>query len=332
MPSPLPFLDNLLAQHALSGAVVLAFEHQLFDFLTRGADATAVAQHFGWQPEPVGHWLRLLWSGELLQQQAEGYRTHPDAQAYLCRSGTRYIGDAWRYRQQLLQQFARRLPDLLNRSTPRRQDPLEIDTAWADAALSQIAQEQRALSGDTACAIASDLADFQRPVQLLDMGGGPGLITLALAERFPQLSGVVLDLPKTATVAQHNIERAGLSARFRALSQLPETQQVDIIWCSSLLYFMEDRQAMLQQLFRRLKPGGLLISAHAEVSSDPAEARQVLPFFTPLMMRGYSVTNEGELTQQLQQVGFTIEAIKRLQPFPMSPLNVHLARKPKTSD
>lgn len=332
MSSPLPFLDNLLAQHALSGAVALAFEHQVFDFLTQCADPSAVAQHFGWQPEPVGHWLRLLWSGELLQQQAEGYRTHPDAQAYLCRSGARYIGDAWRYRQQLLQQFARRLPDWLHRSTPRWQDPLEIDTAWADAALSQIAQEQRALSADTSCAIASELADFQRPARLLDMGGGPGFITLGLAERFPHLSGVVLELPKTATVAQRNIEHAGLGERFRAVSELPETEQVDIIWCSSLLYFMADRQAMLQQLFRRLKPGGVLISAHAEVSADPAEARQVLPFFTPLMMRGYSVTQEGELSQQLQQAGFTIEAVKRLQPFPMSPLNVHLARKAKMSD
>ncbi|MFT4274230.1 MAG: class I SAM-dependent methyltransferase [Pantoea sp.] len=327
MTSPLPFLDNLLAQHALSGAVALAFEQRLFDFLTRQADATQVANHFGWQPEPVEHWLRLLWSGELLQRRGAEYHTPQTAQPYLCHSGTRYIGDAWHYRQQLLQQFARKLPDLLKRSTPGWQDPLEIETAWADAAMSQIAQEQRALSGATACAIASTLADFQRPARLLDMGGGPGLITLALAERFPQLSGVVLDLPKTATVAQQNIERAGLGGRFSACSQLAESELVDIIWCSSLLYFVEDRQAMLQQLYRRLKPGGLLISAHAEVPADPVEARQVLPFFTPLMMRGYTVTQQGTLSGELQQAGFIIEAIQRMQPFPMSPLDIHLARK-----
>lgn len=327
MTSPLPFLDNLLAQHALSGAVALAFEQQLFDFLTHPADASQVANHFGWQPEPVEHWLRLLWSGELLQRHQAEYQTMPTAQPYLCHSGARYIGDAWHYRQQLLQQFARKLPELLKRNTPGWQDPLEIETAWADAAMSQIAQEQRALSGDTACAIASELADFQRPARLLDMGGGPGLITVALAERFPQLSGVVLDLPKTASVAQQNIERAGLRGRFCARSQLPENEQVDIIWCSSLLYFVKDRQAMLRQLYRRLKPGGLLISAHAEVPADPAEARRVLPFFTPLMMRGYTVTQQGELGAELQQAGFTLEAIQRMQPFPMSPLDVQLARK-----
>jgi hypothetical protein len=89
---------------------------------------------------------------------------------------------------------------------------------------------------------------------------------------------------------------------------------------------------MLRKWFEQLRPGGLLISAHAEVPCNPADARRILPFFTPLMMRGYSVTQEGELALQLQQVGFVLEQQQRLQPFPMSPLYVLLARKPKTSD
>ena len=97
------------------------------------------------------------------------------------------------------------------------------------------------------------------------------------------------------------------------------------------MYFVEDREVMLRQWLTRLKPGGVLISAHAEVPDHAADARQVLPFFTPLMMRGYNVTQEGELVQQLCAVGFEIEEVQRLQPFPMSPLDVILARKPKTS-
>ena len=140
---------------------------------------------------------------------------------------------------------------------------------------------------------------------------------------------IVIDLPQTATVAQRNIEKAGLSDRCCALATFPEQRQVDIIWSSSFLYFMADRQAMLREWFTRLKPGGLLLSAHAEVPDHQEEARQVLPFFTPLMMRGYNVTNEGVLCEELRQAGFDIERVQRMQPFPMSPLNVILARKPK---
>ncbi len=93
------------------------------------------------------------------------------------------------------------------------------------------------------------------------------------------------------------------------------------------MYFVEDREVMLRQWLTRLKPGGW----YAEVPDRAADARQVLPFFTPLMMRGYNVTQEGELVQQLRAVGFEIEEVQRLQPFPMSPLDVILARKPKTS-
>lgn len=330
MRSPLPTLDHLLAQHALNGAVAFAFEHRLFDFMALPATAAQVAQHYDWQPHQTYHLLRLLWSTELLTHEADCFVLAPNVHAYLCHDSRCYIGDAWRYRHQVLQQFAQRLPQLLTQAGPGWQDPLQIDTAWADAALHQIAQEQRALSADTACAIADTLADFQCPALLLDMGGGPGLISIALAQRFPQLSVIVLDLPQTATVAQRNFEKAGLSDRCCALAKLPEGRQVDIIWSSSFLYFMADRQAMLREWFTRLKPGGLLLSAHAEVPEQPEEARQVLPFFTPLMMRGYNVTNEGVLCEELRQAGFDIERVQRMQPFPMSPLNVILARKPKT--
>lgn len=330
MRSPLTTLDQLLAQHALNGAVAIAFEHRLFDFLALPATAAQVAQHYDWQPQQAYHLLRLLWSTELLSHEADCFVLAPNVHAWLCHGSRRYIGDAWRYRHQVLQQFAQRLPQLLTQAEPGWQDPLQIDTAWADAALHQIAQEQRALSADTACAIADTLADFQRPALLLDMGGGPGLISIALAHRFPQLSVIVFDLPQTAIVAQRNIEKASLSERCCALATFPEERQVDIIWSSSFLYFMADRQAMLREWFTRLKPGGLLISAHAEIPVNPEEARQVLPFFTPLMMRGYNVTNEGGLCEELQQAGFAIERVQRMQPFPMSPLDVILARKPKT--
>lgn len=332
MCSPLNTLDSLLAQQALNGAIALAFEHQLFDFMALPATAHQVADHYGWQPQQANHLLGLLWSSELLTREGDCYVLAPGVHLFLCSGSARYVGDAWRYRQQVLQQFVQRLPQLLTQKSTGWQDPLQIDSAWADAALHQIAQEQRALSADTACAIAEKLADFQRPALLLDVGGGPGLIAIALAERFPQLSAIVYDLPHTATVAQRNIEKAGLTGRCCALAQFPAQRQVDIIWSSSFLYFVEDRQAVLREWFVRLKPGGLLISAHAEIPESPSEARRILPFFTPLMMRGYSVTNEGVLASELQQAGFVIERIQRQKPFPMSPLNVILARRPKTSD
>ena len=332
MCSPLTTLDSLLAQQALNGAIALAFEHQLFDFMALPATAQQVALHYHWQPQQVNHLLHLLWSSELLTREGDSFLLAPDVHRWLCTASSGYIGDAWRYRHQLLQQFVQRLPQLLTQTSPGWHDPLQVDTAWADAALHQIAQEQRALSAATACAIADQLADFQRPALLLDIGGGPGLITIALAERFPQLSAIVFDLPQTATVAQRNIEKAGLTRRCCALAQFPPQRQVDIIWSSSFLYFVEDRQLMLREWFDRLKPGGLLISAHAEIPDSPAEARLILPFFTPLMMRGYSVTDEGVLSSELQQAGFVIEQTQRLQPFPMAPLNVILARRPKTSE
>ncbi|WAH61602.1 hypothetical protein LZ023_38275 (plasmid) [Pseudomonas silvicola] len=152
------------------------------------------------------HLLRLLWSTELLTHEADCFVLAPNVHTYLCHDSHCYIGDAWRYRHQVLQQFAQRMPQLLTQAEPGWQDPLQIDTAWADAALHQIAQEQRALSADTACAIADTLADSNVRRYCWIWGGGPGLISIALAQR-SQLSVIVLDLPQTATVAQRNIQK-----------------------------------------------------------------------------------------------------------------------------
>nr|WP_314420106.1 methyltransferase domain-containing protein [uncultured Erwinia sp.] len=328
MTFPISLIDRLAADSVLADSVQLALENHLFDHLQAPLNARQLATQLRWHADPTAHLLELLWSFQLLERQPlDGslyYRTAPAVRPYLCQQGERYMGDAWRYRLQALRGFGQQLTDMLSQPLPGYGDQLPHDAAWAAAAGGQIAQEQRALTADTACAIAATVAQFNRPARLLDMGGGPGLVSAALAQRYPQLTGVVQDLPLTAEVAQGHLVAAGVSDRFSAVSELAERDRFDIIWCSSFLHFVADPARTLAELYQRLNPGGVLISAHARLGDDPQQVNRVLPFFLPLLMRGKHVFHHDSLSQMLTDAGFRVED-RGEQPFPMAPLHVHCA-------
>lgn len=331
MTFPASLLDNLAAESIRADSLDLALKSALFDQLVHPQSAGSLAAALDWHPEPTAHLLELLWSMQLLTREriasAIHYRTTDEVQPWLCRKGARYRGDAWCFRLHSLRGFGQQLPAMLRQPLPGFSEQLAQDAAWAAAADGQIAEEQRSLTVDTACALAATLPQFTRPARLLDMGGGPGLVSIALALRHPQLSGVVQDLPLTAAVAQKHLDAAGVGDRFHAVSELPPTARFDVIWCSSFLHFVADPAQTLSELYQRLHPGGVLISAHARLGEDPQQVRRVAPFFMPLMMRGKAVFHHDSLAQMLRTAGFRVED-QGEHPFPMAPLHVHFAFRP----
>ncbi|WP_455815694.1 class I SAM-dependent methyltransferase [Pseudomonas graminis] len=324
MNTMLKKLDRLAASSVIADVLALALDHRLFHHLQQPQTAAQLAAELNWHPEPTAPLLELLWSDGWLDREGERYVASQTAQALLCPQGERYLADAWRFRLRSLRASGQQLPTLVSQPLPGFSAQLAQDAAWAEAASTQIAQEQRALTAETACTIAATLPHFTRPATLLDMGGGPGLVSAALGQRYPQLHGVVQDLPLTAAVAQKNLTAAGLDGRFSARSELTEEERFDIIWCSSFLHFVADPLETLRQLRGRLRPGGVLIAAHAEIGSQPEQAREVLPFFLPLMLRGKHVFHHGEMTQLLERAGFSGIRCQEY-PFPMAPLMVHVA-------
>ncbi|AOR65977.1 class I SAM-dependent methyltransferase [Pectobacterium wasabiae] len=325
--NPLETLWQLAASSVKADALHLALEQQIFDRLEDATTPEQLAEALGWQPEKTGFLLEILWSMQLLTRHHGSYRTASASAAVLCRSSPRFLGDAWRFRLTSLRQFGQGLRDGMHQPLPTQLSELPRDAAWANAAEQQIAQEQRSVTADLADQLISSLPDFPQIRHILDLGGGPGWVTITLALRHAQISGTVYDLPQTAAVAQRNIDNAGLSARVSAQGGTFPSEKYDLIWSSSFLHFIEDIPAMLATLYHTLAPEGTLVLAQAEISEEANAAAPVLPFYLPMQMSGRHVTREGQLTQWLLKAGFTSVETRRHQAFPMAPLNVLIARK-----
>ncbi|GKW43427.1 class I SAM-dependent methyltransferase [Pectobacterium parvum] len=325
--NPLETLWQLAASSVKADALHLALEQQIFDRLEEVTTPQQLAEALGWQQEKTGFLLEILWSMQLLTRHHDGYRIAPTCATVLCRSSSRFLGDAWRFRLTSLRQFGQGLGDGMCQPLLTQLSELPRDAAWASAAEQQIAQEQRAVTADHAEQLIANLPDFSQIKHVLDLGGGPGWVAITLALRHAQISGTVYDLPQTATVAQRNIDSAGLSARLSAQSGTLPSEKYNLIWSSSFLHFVEDIPAMLTTLHDTLTPEGTLILAQAEIAEAPEDAAPVLPFYLPMQMSGRHVTREGQLTQWLLAAGFASVETRRHQPFPMVPLNVLIARK-----
>lgn len=336
-----PYWDMALAS-VQADALRIALEMDLFRLLSKPLPASAVARQRSLHQDNTEYLLELLWSMQLLERQhsldASGqWRYHASniAMQYLNSDSVSYCGDAWRFRLRSLRQFGGQMDELLRSSQPGREiSESSTASAWQVAARVQICQEQRTATVDAAMEVVQRLPEFASARRLLDLGGGPGWVAIALARANTGLSGVVYDLPQAAAVARENIEREGLDQRLKAdggdLNRDDFGNGYDLIWCSSVLHFVPDLMATLRRILTALRPGGVLVCAHAELPDTSSAAREVMPYYLSLRMRGRVVTRDGELYQALRSVGFSsLESHSRV-PFPMAPVTALVGRREVT--
>lgn len=326
---------DLAAAPIQAAALDAALEFGMFEHLTEPASAAGLASALSLRPEQATHLLDMLWSLDLLHR-IDGdpvqYLCQPAARQHFCQGQPGYCADAWRYRRRALAHFSEQLGEQLHLDGPPIEPYVQTNaTGWANAARVQIGQEQRAIAVAAAEHAVSCVPGADRARRILDLGGGPGLIGIALVQRRPDATGVVFDWPETAAVAQENIVQAGLADRMTIIGgDLADDsigQDYDLIWCSSVLHFLPDAAAAVRKMRDALAPGGQLVMAHAEMPADARAAARVLPYYLPMLLLGRRVTRAGELAGMLQEAGFIDVRGFDSDRFPLAPVHVLTARK-----
>ena len=96
---------------------------------------------------------------------------------------------------------------------------------------------------------------------LLELGCGPGLYACSFAKKFPQISATGIDLSRPllrrARTRANNLHLQNChfhEGDAQALKELP--QSFDAVIVSRLFLIVQDRTAVLAEIFRVLRPGG----------------------------------------------------------------------------
>ncbi len=134
--------------------------------------------------------------------------------------------------------------------------------------------DQRIVSDDRAFAKAmadvgrisakqtAEIIDIRGARKMLDIGGGPGLYSIAFVQHNPDLHATVFDSAETLEVAQENINNAGLSERVstRSGNAFDDDfgEQYDFIFISNFIHIFsyDANQSLVKKCADALAPGG----------------------------------------------------------------------------
>jgi len=154
---------------------------------------------------------------------------------------------------------------------------------------------------DDAEALAKRL-DLSKHRTLLDVGGGSGVMSIALAKKNPRLQACVLDLATVCDVAAGNIKRAGLSQRVRTLPgnirrKLPTGYDV-IMFCD----IGTVSQQLLKSAYRSLPAGGRVVAVDRYFSEDGTQPLDRL--VAHFVGSSFPLTTRSAMSAALQSSGF----------------------------
>jgi SAM-dependent methyltransferase len=155
------------------------------------------------------------------------------------------------------------------------------DLDWEDLAthLEENGELQLPVLRRTAARLSELFAPGHKVRRILDIGSGPGVMTCALAEAFPDAEVVAVDgAPGLLDRALARADRLGLRGRVSVRhAELPEglsdgesaegeprdggLGSADLIWSSKAVHHLGDQQDALTALTGLLRPGGVLAVA-----------------------------------------------------------------------
>jgi hypothetical protein len=156
--------------------------------------------------------------------------------------------------------------------------------------------------------------DFTGIGTLADLGGGNGSVLTAILRRYPEMRGILFDLPGVAERAKANIEAAGLDARCQVVSgnffeAVPPG--ADAYLMRHIIHDWDDDKAhtILRHCHRAMQQGGklLVVEGVIPLGNEPSVSK----FFDLAMMvlPGGMERTKAEYRQLLEAAGFRLTRI-----------------------
>ena len=316
LPSPAPVVD-LIQAFRRSKTMFTAVSLGVFDRLGNGpVEASALAHQLSVNADALERLLDSCVALGLLEKKGALYSNSSVAETYLTRSSPNTLAGYILYSDRALYPLWGNLEAAIREGTNRWAQTFGGEAPIFDHFFRTEEARRDFLSGmhgfgqlcSPAVVAAFDLSRFHR---LVDLGGATGHLALAACARYPQLQGMVFDLPGVIAtmVAKSNNEAKEGNISYIAgdffTDPLPEA---DIFALGRILHdWTEEKvRTLLRKVWESLPRGGALLIA--EMLLDDKKTGPL-----PALMQSLSmlVCTEGkerslaEYTALLRQAGFT---------------------------
>ena len=140
--------------------------------------------------------------------------------------------------------------------------------------------------------IVRNIAPLERDLTIVDLGTGPGILSIELHKLVPQAKIIGVNLSsEMLEIARGNADEAGMSnyeTRLGRAEEIPiESNSVNLVVTQSSFHEWEDPQKGLSEIFRILKPGGSLILKDYNRDWLSKWKRSLFKFFITMIGESY---------------------------------------------
>jgi SAM-dependent methyltransferase len=314
---------DLVESWATSAALNAALELRLFWLLAEQPMETAgIAQALDIPTGRCQYWLQLLSSTGLIERGSEGYAPSATARttildAYSQETWAFLAGEA-RDRFPAVQDLALHIRDA--RSTWAIQGLAPPDYF---ARISQSPERARRFTRmlyEIHLPLAEQVAealDMSGVERLMDLGGGSGVVSLALLRRYPHLDAVVVDIPNVCAAGREIAAENSMEDRITYLTadyvrdELPSGFDL-VLECDSGPY----TESFFRKVRAVLNPGGRLVIVYQLAESEGIAPRPWLhwAFLASLENPEFSVLTAEKVRSRLKRAGFQALSERTLPP------------------
>jgi hypothetical protein len=289
--------------------LLTGIELNIFNYLVEPTSAKDLAQAMDTHPKNTELFLDSLAAIDLVQKQHGQYNNTPLAQAFLVKERPTYLG-------QLLTFMAQTDTPLENLTTLVKTGPLpQPETpGFSEDMLAKgttmMANVERAGDAQQAVNIVSGLPEFPSFQKMLDLGGGPGLVGMAIVAAHPTMHGVIFDLPPVVKITQQFIKEYHMEARVKVVggdfNHDSLGEGYDLVVTSNALQFAQPIGAVMTKIYDALNPNGVCVSifafGHTHERTKPELL--VLSLFSSALMGHETGIDQGYIANTMVGAGF----------------------------
>ncbi|MBZ0265435.1 methyltransferase domain-containing protein [bacterium] len=273
-------------------------------------DAVEISQTVGSDARATELLLNALTGMNLLAKEGDRFRLRQDAKDFLLPESENYLGDIFSHYLHMARGWIK-LEDSVRSGKPvvqrKRSDERDDHDLRAFILgmqnISQVSAEEMA-----------DAIDLTGVKAILDVGGGPGTYLISLLNRLPQATGVLLDFERVLTIAEEQINEAGLSGRTELLAgdmfELELPKKYDLILLSNILHSHNERKnlRLVEKCVNSLTESGRLVIKEFFLDESHTSPKDAALFSLNMLLhadggRSYSWN---ECISWMEQAGLTI--------------------------
>lgn len=299
-------LHEIARGHWIRRALAVSIELDFYSRIKKGINtAERMAEDLGTEVRGVERLLNACVALGFLKKGNGVYENTSLSERYLVKESPDYFGDSVIMNDSRAKRWDLLKESILKGSPPERK-PVDFENPVFTKAMHNNGVQSARLLGEK--------FDFSNYKNLLDLGGGSGVFSIELTNKYKNLKAMIFELPGVCKTAEEYIDRLGDSSRIKTFAGdfLKDKLQkgFDVVLISQIFhsYSDEDCKSILKKVYDVLPEKGIVIIN--EFLLNPDKISPVFPVLFSLNMfmnsKGGSAYTREEIEGWLKKSGFEI--------------------------